>query len=517
MKRILSLLLLTALAGTLFAEVQTVFREDFQTGNPDKRTGTPAGWNYYHQWKTLGSLSFVTEDGRRIFRIDDASDSGEIGIARRFKFTHGQYYRLTVNARAVEGKPDSHVYTQITFFTGRTPASKSQRIVPPRDGKFHPYVIRHRAPEGATAAVVYLFSNKLGVGAIDLKDVQLEVSDTEFPAPPPDPATSFGGLKIEPRDLHLVTDLGSAKIVYGPGQEALAEKIQAAVAAATGRTPELVPDTKMHTFDKLDSHCVMLGNAETNRAIEQLYCQHHVVLDATYPGPGGSVVRSCHDPYGDGHNVIFAGGGDDAGTAEAVARLVEIIGRTKGKPGFLADIRTAKPLPTPDDARNLPVWDATFGWNRLSKTLAMLYLTNEKKYADEFLRLAFPDKKAVALLKSDDEDFDDPADPLVKPYHYRSIYMMLYWDMVEENPYFTDAQRAAVTDKFYRQLLFWKGHGYQNLYHIFNTKEPHTILADRHYLWETMSVYVVARYFDRHYPCHASRESLRHRRAAQFA
>ena len=63
----------------------------------------------------------------------------------------------------------------------------------------------------------------------------------------------------------------------------------------------------------LTRNVIALGNMATNRFIEQLYRQWYVLLDLKYPGEGGYVVRSLHNPYGTGHNVIFIGGSDEDG------------------------------------------------------------------------------------------------------------------------------------------------------------------------------------------------------------
>jgi hypothetical protein len=45
---------------------------------------------------------------------------------------------------------------------------------------------------------------------------------------------------------------------------------------------------------------IVLGNRSTNKTIEELYNRFFTLLDLRYPGSGGSVVRTLHNPFGNG-------------------------------------------------------------------------------------------------------------------------------------------------------------------------------------------------------------------------
>ena len=128
------------------------------------------------------------------------------------------------------------------------------------------------------------------------------------------------------------------------------------------------------------------------------------------------------------------------------------------------------------------------------------------------MRLAFPKDEATKdeLFARDDESYDDHAEPIVKVYHYRGAFMLLYWDMVDENPLFTDAERQQVTQKIYDQLVYRltrKDHHspYRNRrYDEYKPVRPH-----RHYSWEALLAYTAARYLHKDYPSFDTAEGLR--------
>ena len=146
-----------------------------------------------------------------------------------------------------------------------------------------------------------------------------------------------------------------------------------------------------------------------NRA---LYDLSYTFLDRKYPGPGGYVVRSLHSPFGDGRNVLFAGGSDDEGVhraADALVAKLRAAGGTRGElsVGWLTEIRLGRGLSLPKDVRRMEIWEASrtygssgyFGWNILSKLMAAYYMTGEEWCLREFLRYAFR-TRAIKSWKS---------------------------------------------------------------------------------------------------------------------
>ena len=112
------------------------------------------------------------------------------------------------------------------------------------------------------------------------------------------------------------------------------------------------------------------------------------------------------------------------------------------------------------------------------------------------------------LFDRDDEAYHDRAAPIVKVYHYRGQYMSLYWDMVDENPIFTDAERRLVAKTLYDQLVYRLTRAdYTNPYR--NYDKPALVRPDRHYCWEVLQAYTTARYLHKNNPCFETSEGLR--------
>ena len=340
------------------------------------------------------------------------------------------------------------------------------------------------------------------------------------------PYKKLGKQKITVVDRNLQTVLvrngkPAAAIV---GDPETARIVNAAIRAQTGITLPVLPHTAYENADKLDQNLIVLGSRDNNRTMSNLYCRHFALIDGKYPGPGGYDVHSLHNPFGDKFNVLLAGGSDAAGDLKAAEILAGYIRKSKvGKNslgvGFIADAKLSPSYKVARDVKDIPLWECSigyenkgyFGWNSLARNLAMLYITNDPYYKNEFMRLAFPrDKKTQdELFKRDDEAYhDDPSEPIVKVYHYRGQYMTLYWDMVDENPLFTDEERRQVNQKLYDQLVFrLTRNDYTNPYRKYHVRK--VVRPDRHATWEVLTAYTAARFLDKDFPCFDTKEGLR--------
>ena len=317
------------------------------------------------------------------------------------------------------------------------------------------------------------------------------------------------------KNPHLATALvtagkpSAAIITPSSGRyDAIAAEINAAVKKATGITLPVISDDSTEAAVPLTGNRVILGNRSTNRTLEELYNRYFCLLDLRYPGPGGRVVRTLHNPFGNEANAILIGGSNDTGVTEAARRFTAMLPDSTTADGTLeigriADISLGSGVSIPHDKTKFDIWEASegyrssgyFGWTSISMHMAAYYMTGDEYHAREFLRLAFPDsvaKEEIAVF--DGERIENKNEPLSGPYHYNAHMLILFWDLIEESPVFTDEDRLRVTNAFSKQLNHRKSEG------IYGRTEPFWGVGSRHGQWAAVSLYCLARYFDRDYP-----------------
>ncbi|MBN1347846.1 hypothetical protein JXJ21_00405 [candidate division KSB1 bacterium] len=338
------------------------------------------------------------------------------------------------------------------------------------------------------------------------KDTAKTGSIVPDPVPP-----AYGRLK----PLHLSTSLAiegqpSCTIVLpADGRyNGLANRIQNAIREPTGVRLPVVPDTSPKAAVPIRGNVILPGNRSTNRTISELYNRYYTLLDLRYPGPGGYVLRTLHNPFGNGCNVIFLGGSDDAGVEQAANLFIDELANTTSlnaslAVGRLMKIQIGSDVRIPEKLEQFETWEDSakygsigyFGWNSISKRMAMYYMTGDDFHAREVIRLAFPDEKAFGeIAEIDGERIENKAEPLSGPYHYNAHLMILFWDLIEESPVFSDEERLRVTNAFSRQLL------HRLREHVYGTTSEPPYVGSRHGQWSAISLYCLGRYFQKDYP-----------------
>lgn len=115
-------------------------------------------------------------------------------------------------------------------------------------------------------------------------------------------------------------------------------------------------------------------------------------------------------------------------------------------------------------------------------------------------------------------DINPPSEilvgPLSGPYHYNAHMMILYWDLIEESPVFTDEERLRVTNAFAAQFGHAQDQGARRRV-VENVRrgatgfgETSPSVGSRHGQWSAISLYCLGRYFNNRYPSELWEQSM---------
>ncbi len=509
------LFLVTAgLAASAFCDLTEVplANPSFEEGVADN--GVPMGWSLYGALTDLRRLQVVdvAAEGEHALLIsdEDPAERAEVGVVQTVSAPGGVAYEASVMVRALEEQSTAGSYIQMRFLPSNEFVQGA--LVAGSSEGFNRVAVKGLAPEGNQQITIYLYTHAGPTPKVMVDSVRL-VSGVEPPPPPPPPPVPPQYDKL--KDLHLRTDLVSAGTatcaIVAPASGlygAEAARILDTIRGASGVEVPIVTDDSEAAAVPIRQNLIVLGNRSTNGAIGRLYDLHYCLTDLKYPGEGGYEVRTLHDPFGDGRNVVIVGGTDAAGVAAGAAAFVEHLAQADAAAGELSigrlmDIKLGKGLVVPEDIGRFETWEASagygssgyFGWNRISKHMAAYYMTGDETHAREALRLAFPDQAAKdEIAATDGEMIENKDDPLAGPYHYNAHMMILYWDLIEDSPVFTDEERLEVTNAFSRQLNHRKDEG------IYGLREAPSRVSSRHGQWSAVSLYCLGRYFAKNYP-----------------
>ncbi len=473
--------------------------------------GVPLGWSLYGG-RGVNQRVTVVDDGRggKAVLLEDGDPEAEVGITQTVPVKPNVGYEVRVRVRAVKGASGDVAAVQLRFL----PSQKFEQtyLVAQNADEYNEITLRGLAPPDTTAAMIYLYSHRQPTPKVFIGSVRL-VAGVQPPLPPPPPVPlQYTKLKDLHLTTHLVRDGKPAIRIVAPASDiykAQAARLQTAIEKLTGCRVPVICDDNPEAAVPIKDSLIVLGNRSTNATISELYNRYFLLTDLRYPGPGGCEVRTIHNPFGGGHNVILVGGSDAKGVDAATDAFIATLQHSNAprstslSVGWLMEIKLGDGIVVPRDVREMETWEASkgygsvgyFGWNSISKRMAAYYMTGDAFHAREALRLAFPDKQAFKeITETDGELIENKDDPLAGPYHYAAHLMVLFWDLIEESPVFSDEERLKVTNAFARQLDHRKDEG------LYRLTRPASAVGSRHGQWSAISLYCLGRYFQRDYP-----------------
>lgn len=506
-------------AATIFLAVTSTTAEElfevtlenpsFTKGVNDR--GVPLGWSKYGgsgQGQEL-KIADGPDDGKALL-IVDGDPTAEIGVSQAFELKGGETYQVTAKVRRVEDASTSGSYLQFRFLPSNQYVQTG--LMARSADKFSEVSVKGTAPSDTTKAVIYLYTHRGPTPKVLVTDVNLVGGLPPPPPPPPPPVPpQYTELKDPHLDIALVKGGKSKVAIVAPASDVYqnaATAVQKEIERLSGVKVPIVSDDSPEAAVPITGNLIVLGNRSTNKTINALYDLHYCLADLKYPGLGGYAIRSVHAPFGNGKSIVIVGASDDAGVQEGATALVGILSKASSAAeelsiGWTMKTKLGKGLEPPTDIKKFETWEASkgygsvgyFGWTSISKRMAMYYMTGDEFSAREVVRLSFPDEQALKDIEEiDGERIENKQDPLAGFYHYNAHMAILFWDLIEESPVFTDEERLKITNAFARQLNHRKSEG------VYGLTKPRGAVGSRHGQWSAISLYCLGRYFNKYYP-----------------
>ncbi len=279
------------------------------------------------------------------------------------------------------------------------------------------------------------------------------------------------------------------------GYAELAQQVASAIKAATGAEVPIKTAEQYSEADR-DTNLICLGQMNNNKLALELYIWHYIACDDWWPGPEGYVVRTCCDPWGNGHNVIMLGGID----REGVKRSVEQFQPLLTKSDTLTVPRTIKVHFRGLDEYGDRVIPALVG--RFTKEfveLKALPYGREWQLIDcaNYYFLTGRDEFAELYAKMLRRWFDEyykwtPKRQITTP-KYKIPDIILSYDQIEESPLIPDDVKLEMTNLLYDYVSRMSVHG------RISGLKPGILSGIGHHAVSETVIYG-ARYFKQYYP-----------------
>ena len=247
-------------------------------------------------------------------------------------------------------------------------------------------------------------------------------------------------------------------------------------------------------------HLILIAGPSNNSVVTYLMRQSFCSLETDYPGKGGSIIRTIHNPWGNGANVLLLGGSDVAGARRAVERFAKDItqGDTLWIPRVVDIERPAGPNdngPTDDDIKaelakqriNFEQGQQAGVFAAISKAGSSYARTGKEGYAKLFRDLLFLEYEMMRKAKASwDSPWGPAADFLLGP-------VFDTWETVEESPSLSTDDRRKMT-----AILLEYATYYRSYWGTFGMLEK-SVIRNNHNTFTCLGLYKAGRYFSKYY------------------
>ena len=229
-------------------------------------------------------------------------------------------------------------------------------------------------------------------------------------------------------------------IVAPPGEDwaALARQIQTAL-KPSGATVPILAAKDLKPEEISSRNLILLGNFVSNPAIVPIYHQHYLMSDDVWPGPGGYELRTVHDPFGTGTCYVVVGGSAVVGVAAGVQELVALLPAAKTvELPVTIKIESQGKTPTQGDRSAVPALVKKMQGLQFRAVAGQLSAAGLNYHATGDLAQAELFKQGMPVLAAIVAKMPAITDAR------GSVLLPTIWDLVEEAPVFTPADRTAI-------------------------------------------------------------------------
>jgi hypothetical protein len=254
------------------------------------------------------------------------------------------------------------------------------------------------------------------------------------------------------RDFHFETPLETLEGIVVPDGDAwkrCGEGLAGAVKEMVDRAPpvhRLLPGAPPPDLPK--GHRILVGTVHTNPLIARLYRRKHTLVDDFFPGPGGWVVQTVHNPGNVGFNVIIVGLSDPGMLPEVLEAFRFLVSSSDGVFGFVNRVKTQLEIPRLSvveqkrwKRKARASFKANTGRDALERGIesGLTYaLTGYAEYLEVFV---FAIRHYHSLVRQSGGEWE--FEHMLFPYAW--IWRLAWlWDMIEESSLLSDHDRLEI-------------------------------------------------------------------------
>ncbi|MCD4823372.1 MAG: heparinase II/III family protein [Phycisphaerae bacterium] len=295
----------------------------------------------------------------------------------------------------------------------------------------------------------------------------------------------------------LVRHGKSRTVIIIPAEKEYAELagiIKSKVEKLSGARVEIKKESQVSPEELKGRNPILLGKMTNNRFVLSLYLNHYCFVDDGYPGKNGYVVRTVHNPRGDGRNYVLLGGSSLEGVTRAVKKFVAKL--TADDNNIVLDriIKT-------ESEYNVPLTPSAQLKKEIKKEIEYRITEGNQQHAFAPVLAAgifYHQTGDIRWSRIFKECFAEFFERAAKSYtsvgmaEYWAWNLIMVWDLVEESPVFSNSERLEITSKILTLVKKVSAMGYLKTM-------PANEIRWNHQTFNALTLFYGGKYFQKYY------------------
>jgi len=274
--------------------------------------------------------------------------------------------------------------------------------------------------------------------------------DNEF-----EPGAFPGGTAA--RTFSIPIESGELLVLVPAAAEAYVDEMRSAFAAKCGVTIPFMTADEARAEDLRGRHLIIVGNISDNPRALELYERRYAFADACFPGKGGVLIHPAVSLWDRERYVLVIGVSSDDDIKPAFMTFLGLLPDGACTLGPIHHLETAHTFPSPPESvehvfENVrkEIDTARFPYGLIPRWGLLYFLTGDEKWAEHFRDgMRFLYERAEKTGKWIPEPWTNVYFVLWK--------MVLVWDLLDEDPFFTEEDRGLIDEVLWGYFNFCRG------------------------------------------------------------
>lgn len=296
------------------------------------------------------------------------------------------------------------------------------------------------------------------------------------------------------RDFSIPMDADQILVIYPEGMEDSALHWSRAFRDTSGVELPFVSVETVADEDLAKHHLILLGSINNNPLVYELYKRRYAFSDAYFPGENGYLLHPSRSIWNRDRHAFVIGTSRTDDLDPAFGAFLSNLDPGSGEIGAIRELETELDFPSPPESVQ-PMLDRVLEnaytsmapYGTIGNWGLSYHLTGDEQWASHF-------RDAFYMMRERGRRTGRWISESWTNVYFNLWKMMMAWDLIEDDPYFSDEDREVIEEVLWGYLTFVRW-----LPNLDPDQAPPGEMRQNHTTFLALSLYFSHRYYTRKY------------------